>query len=315
MAGNALDRVRRAVRGRTARALPMAEHTTLRVGGPADLVVYPADLEDLRRVLAALAAEGVPWFPLGNGSNLVVRDGGIRGAVVCLSGGFTGLERRAGPDGSPLVWAEGGLPLRRLVGWCVQQGLSGFEPLTGIPGTVGGALSMNAGAWGATIGDRVAAVHAVAPTGELRVFDRDAMGFGYRSSELPEGHVVVGALLGGSEAPGEAVKGRARELYRRRLDTQPAREPSAGSVFKNPPGRSAGQLIDACGLKGVRVGDAEISPVHANFIVNRGMATASQVVGLMGMIQERVYIRHHLKLEPEVKVVGEWEKGKLRIQE
>ncbi len=315
MARTVLDRIPENVRGRTARNVPMNEHTTLRIGGPADLVVYPADRQDLCELLARLTEQEVAWLPLGNGSNLVVRDGGIRGAVLNLSEGFTGLERGNAPDEPPRLRAEAGVPLRRLVRWCVEQGIAGFEGLSGIPGAVGGALAMNAGAWGSSVGDRVVRLETVDPTGGAHVIEREALNFAYRSLELPEGHVIVAAHFQGMQAGSESVKERTRELYRRRRETQPTQEPSAGSVFKNPPGRSAGQLIDACGLKGVRVGDAEISRVHANFIVNRGMATAGQVVSLMGMIQERVYIRYQLKLEPEVRIIGEWEKGKLRIQE
>ncbi|MBE0617011.1 MAG: UDP-N-acetylmuramate dehydrogenase [Proteobacteria bacterium] len=315
MGKTTLDLIQQKVRGRSVLNAPMSEHTTLRVGGPADLLLYPADRDDLFGLLAFLNEREVPCFPLGNGSNLVVRDGGIRGAVLNLNEAFTGLELREAPDGSPLLWVEAGLSLRRLVRWTVDQGIAGFESLTGIPGAVGGALAMNAGAWGSTIGDHVQELEAVDPKGRPQIFDRETLRFEYRSLDLPKGYVILGALLKGERATSEAVKERAQELHRRRRDTQPTQEASAGSVFKNPPGRSAGQLIEECGLKGVRVGDAEVSRIHANFIVNAGKATAGQVVALMGMIQERVYVKYKLKLEPEVRIVGDWEKGKLRIQE
>jgi len=315
MAKTALDLIQEMVQGRTVLNAPMRELTTIRVGGPADVLVYPADREDLLQVVAFLAERELPCLPLGNGSNLVVRDGGIRGAVLNLSEGFTELEAEIGADGNPVVRAGGGLTLRRLVRWSVDQGISGFENLTGIPGTVGGAVAMNAGAWGGSIGERVLELEAVDPSGRAHVFDRETLRFEYRSLDLPKGYIIVGALLRGDPAEPGQVKAKAQQLHKRRRESQPIQEASAGSVFKNPPGRSAGQLIEECGLKGVRVGDAEVSRIHANFIVNVGEATASQVVALMGMIQERVYVKFRIKLEPEVRIVGDWEKGKLRIQE
>jgi len=315
MAKTALDLIQEAVQGRTVLNAPMRELTTLRVGGPADVLIYPADREDLCRTVAFLAERELPCFPMGNGSNLVVRDAGIRGAVLNLTEGFTELELREGADGSPVIQAGAGLALRRLVRWAVDQGISGFETLTGIPGALGGAVMMNAGAWGASIGERVLEVEAVDAAGRPHVFDRETLRFEYRSLDLPKGYIILGALLQGDRAEPEEVKARAQEFHKRRRDTQPTQEPSAGSIFKNPPGRSAGQMIEECGLKGIRVGDAEVSRIHANFIINMGAATASQVVALMGMIQERVYVKFKTKLEPEVKIVGDWEKGKLRIRE
>ncbi len=315
MAKTALEQIQEMVRGRVVLNAPMSELTSIRVGGPADMVVYPADREDLATLVAFLAEREIPRFVLGGGSNLVVRDGGIRGAVINLTEGFCELEGRDGPGGEPQVYAGAGVSLRRLVRWSVDKGVAGFEALSGIPGTVGGALAMNAGAWGFEFSECVLEVEAMTPAGEVHVFPRDVLAFRYRGLDLPRGTILLGALLRGWEEVPDAVKARAQELHRKRRDTQPVQEPSAGSVFLNPPGKAAGQLIDQCGLKGVRVGDAEVSRLHANFIVNSGMATASQVVALMGMIQERVYVKHRVKLEPEVHIVGDWEKGKLRIQE
>ncbi|MHB8765529.1 MAG: UDP-N-acetylmuramate dehydrogenase [Deferrisomatales bacterium] len=308
-----LDLIRRAARGRTVLNASMADLTTLRVGGPADLVVYPADREDLAQILGLLTERSVPHMVLGNGSNLLVRDGGIRGAVLCLTEGFRDLERREGAE--PLIRVGAGLQLRRFTRWTVDQAIAGFEGLAGIPGSLGGVLAMNAGAWGTEIGERTVEVEVMDPAGEVRVLPREALRFAYRCLDLPTGSVILGALLRGQAGDPEAIKARVQELYRRREETQPSREHSAGSVFKNPPGRSAGRLIDECGLKGIRVGDAQVSQFHANFIVNLGTATASQVVALMGMIQERVYVKHRVKLEPEIRIVGDWDKGKLRIQE
>ncbi len=309
MAKTAIDELQERVRGKVVLNAPMDRLTTLRVGGPADLLVYPEDREDLAELISFLAERGIPYFVLGNGSNLVVRDGGIRGAVICLTEGFRAIERREGPR----FRAEAGVPLRRLVRWTVDQGITGFEPLVGIPGSVGGALAMNAGAWGMEIGERLVELEALSPEGRVQVFDRTTLRFGYRSLDLPPGYVILAAVLEGEPADPEEVKAAAKAFFARRKESQPLAEPSAGSVFKNPPGAKAAKLIESCGLKGVRVGEAEVSRLHANFIVNAGMATASQVVSLIGMIQERVFVKHKVKLEPEVRIVGEWAKGKVRV--
>jgi UDP-N-acetylmuramate dehydrogenase len=197
----------------------------------------------------------------------------------------------------------------------VDEAITGLEFLSGIPGCVGGALAMNAGAWGSEIGERVLEVELMSREGEIQRLPASALSFGYRKAELPEGAIILSAVLRGESSASAEVKEKVKALLIRKRDCQPIHERSAGSVFKNPPGDSAGRLIDQCGLKGVRVGDAEVSRIHANFIVNVGNATAGQVVALMGMIQERVYVKYKIRLEPEVVVVGDWEKGKLRIKE
>lgn len=317
MAKTALDLIQEMAKGRTLLNAPLSEFSTIQVGGPADILIYPRDREDLARLLSFLHQREIPVFPLGNGSNLIVRDAGIRGAAINLMEGFRSIERRDAPGQGTAVHirVEAGSPLRRFIRWTVDQGITGFEALVGIPGSVGGALAMNAGAWGFEIGQRVLELEAMDPTGKTHTFGRDMLRFAYRSLELPKDYIIVGALLEGEEADPRDVKTRAKEFYGRRRKNQPTQEPSAGCVFKNPQGHSAGRLIEQCGLKGVRVGDAEVSRVHANYIVNKGSASAGQVVALMGMVQERVYVDHGIKLEPEVRIVGEWEKGKLRIQE
>ena len=315
MAKTTLDLIRETVRGEIVLNEPMREHTTIQVGGSADLLIHPADRDDLAALVKLLSDGEIPYLVLGHGSNLVVRDGGIRGAVIQLDQGFRKIERRDASDGQPRIRVEAGAALRILVRWAVDQGISGFAEFAGIPATVGGAIAMNAGAWGVSIGDRVEEIEVMGRTGETHVYTREMLRFGYRSIDLPPEAIIIGALLRGGESTPQEMKARAKELYRARKQRQPVREPSAGCVFRNPPGGKAGEMIDGCGLKGVRVGDAQISTVHANFIVNSGNATASQVVSLIGMIQERVYVKHKTKLESEVRIVGEWEKGKLRISE
>lgn len=308
MAGWLIDLLRGTLRGRVVPHAPLAERTTLRVGGPADVLVLPADREDLERALSMFREREVPCFFLGNGSNLVVRDGGIRGAVVQLGEGFRRLEA-AGEDAEALSFrAEGGVALPHLVRWTADRAISGFEALAGIPGSVGGALAMNAGAWGVEIGDRVEELEVMDPEGRIHRLHRSVLRFGYRSLDLPRGGVILSALFRGGVGSPEEVKGRVQEHLSRRRDRQPLHERSAGSVFKNPPGKAAGRLIEECGLKGLRVGDAEVSRLHANFIVNRGSATARQVMTLMEMIQERVHVERRIRLEPELITVGEWER-------
>ena len=315
MAKTAIDRIREMVRGRTTLNSPMSELTTLRIGGAADMLIHPADREDLARLLPFLREKEIPSFVLGRGSNLVVRDGGIRGAVLSLEDGFRALELARPASEQPTFRAEAGVSLGHLIRWTAESGLAGFESLAGIPGSVGGALAMNAGAWGFEFGERVLEVEVMDVTGRVARIPKSSLGFAYRRLELAPGSVVLGALLQAETAPPDRVKARVQEFLHRRRDRQPIGEPSAGSVFKNPPGDAAGRLIEECGLKGVRVGDAEVSRIHANFIVNLGAATAKQVVKLMGMIQERVLVRHKIRLEPEVIVVGDWEHDKLRIRE
>jgi UDP-N-acetylmuramate dehydrogenase len=310
-----LELIQDEVRGETVLNVPMSEHTTIQVGGSADLLIYPADREDLSNLLALLAEREVPYFVLGNGSNLVVRDGGIRGAVIKLSGGFQELELQEPAGSGPLIKVDAGVSLRTLVRWTVDHGIAGFAQLSGIPATVGGAIAMNAGAWGVAIGDRVEQLEVMGHDGKIRVIPREMLRFGYRSIDLPPDEIILRALLSGEEGAPRDVKEQAKEYYRKRKESQPVSDPSAGCVFRNPSGGQAGKMIDSCGLKGVRVGDAQISPVHANFIINVGSATAGHVVSLVGMIQERVFVKYRTKLSPEVRIIGEWEKGKLRIQE
>jgi UDP-N-acetylmuramate dehydrogenase len=278
------------------------------------MLVYPVDRDDLARLVVFLTECEIPCFVLGGGSNLIVRDGGIRGATLQLGDGFRVLERGDDTVDGPTVRVEAGLPLGRLLRWAVAQGIAGFETLAGIPGPVGGALTMNAGAWGFEIGECVVELETMDPGGRVCLLKHEAVHFSYRALDLPEGHTILGALLKGQTADPRHVQTRVAELQRRRGATQPVSRPSAGSVFKNPPGRSAGRLIEQCGLKGFRVGDAMVSSIHANFIVNTGAATASQVESLMSAIQERVHEKYRVELEPEVRIVGAREGEELQAR-
>ncbi len=289
-----------ALRGTLRRGEPLARYTAWGIGGPADCLYEPADLDDLCVFLRGLPP-GEPLFWLGLGSNLLVRDGGIRGTVVHLGATVSAL-RREGEDG---VRAEVGVACPKLARFCARADLAGAEFMAGIPGTVGGALAMNAGAFGGETWDIVDSVSTVTRGGDLRERARDEVETGYRHVAVPPGEWFVAALF--RLHPGDAARGEARirELLRRRAETQPTRQRSCGSVFRNPPGDFAARLIEDCGLKGERIGGAEVSRKHANFIINTGGARAADVEALIARVAERVAERHGVVLMPEVRVVGE----------
>jgi UDP-N-acetylenolpyruvoylglucosamine reductase len=284
---------------------PLASRTTLRVGGAARLLVEPANLADLQAVLRLAQTNGVAVFVLGRGSNLIVPDRGVDGLVLSLAHeAWAGFESR--PDRR--VWAGAGLRLKNLCGLAAKAGLVGFEFLEGIPGSVGGALRMNAGAMGGWMFDVVDEVQLISLAGAVATLAKSAMHVDYRHCAELEHAIALGALLRpAAEADLAAVKRQMDAYARKRHESQP-REPSAGCIFKNPPGTSAGRLIDESGLKGQRVGDAEVSPVHANFIVNRGAARGADVLELIRRVRARVREVKGVDLQPEVLLYGQrWE--------
>jgi UDP-N-acetylmuramate--alanine ligase len=280
---------------------PLAPKTTMRVGGAARLYAEPANVVDLRTLVCAARARSVPCHLLGRGSNLIVPDEGVDGLVLALAHpAWATFE--PGADGRVRVGA--GLRLKNLCGLASKAGLAGFEFLEGIPGNVGGALRMNAGAMGGWIFDLVEEVQLMTFDGEVRTLAKAELGVDYRSCAALREAIALGVVLRPAPAGTvEAIEEQIEKFRRQRHETQP-REPSAGCVFKNPPGASAGRLIDECGLKGERVGDAEVSPVHANFIVNRGAATAGDVLELVRRVRARVRQRTGVELEPEVFLYG-----------
>lgn len=279
---------------------PMARHTSWRVGGPADIYFEPHDLPELQAFLAELPA-GAPLLWIGLGSNLLVRDGGFRGAVVGLGKGFAGIE--ALPDGR--LRAGAGLPCAKLAQHCGRTGLAGGEFLSGIPGTIGGALAMNAGAHGGETWQRVRAVQTIDRAGTLHRRLPDAYRIAYRSVSGPPGEGFIAAEFAFETAPVEQVQAAIHALLRRRAATQPLRQANAGSVFRNPPGDFAARLIEAAGLKGLICGRAQVSERHANFIVNLGGARAADIETLIDTVQARVEAACGVRLEPEVRRVGE----------
>ena len=280
---------------------PLAAKTTIRIGGAARLYAEPGSLADMSILLTAAAAAGIAVLPLGRGSNLVVPDAGVDGLVISLAHeNWAKFEPRA--DGS--VWVGAGLRLKNLCGLAAKSGLTGFEFLEGIPGNIGGALRMNAGAMGGWMFDVVKEVQLITLAGEIRTLARAAMHVDYRHCAELHNAIALGAqLLPAALVDTEAV-GRQIDVYKKKRQESQPREPSAGCIFKNPPGNSAGRLIDQSGLKGERVGDAEVSAIHANFIVNRGGATSADLIELVRRVRARVRASQGVELEPEVLLYG-----------
>jgi UDP-N-acetylmuramate dehydrogenase len=285
---------------------PMSEYCTLRAGGTAAALIDVQSVEELRRLLALLAEEEIKFLVIGRGSNLLVADSGYSGAVVRLKGEFNALAvQERGPD-FVLVKAGAGCALGKLVSWCGGQGLAGLEFLVGIPGSVGGAVLMNAGAWGQETGAWLAAVELLDNKGNIRQIAAADLRLSYRSLALADGElngIVTAALFRLRPDCEEDIRSRCAAYLEKRKGKQPAGAASAGSFFKNPPGDFAGRLIEAAGLKGAGCGKAMISPQHGNFLVNTGGASASDILALAARVQDEVFARFGIRLEPEVKII------------
>lgn len=288
--------------------VPMREHCTLRAGGTAAALIDVQSAEELRRLLALLAEEEIKFLVVGRGSNLLVADSGYSGASIRLKGEFEALavQEEWGPDFT-VVKAGAGCALGKLVSWCGGQGLAGLEFLVGIPGSVGGAVRMNAGAWGQETGIRLVAIELVDKDGHIRQIAAAELRLSYRNLALADGELGSGMITAAwfrmdADQP-ERIRARCAAYLQRRKGRQPAGAASAGSFFKNPPGDFAGRLIEAAGLKGASCGAALISPVHANFLVNTGGATAADILALAERAQADVFARFGIRLEPEVKII------------
>ncbi len=282
---------------------PMSRHTSWRVGGPAEHFYKPADLDDLVVFLSQLSA-GEPLFWLGLGSNLLVRDGGIRGTVICTSGVLNALEEL--PD--KRVRAEAGVSCAKVARFCVKQGFTKAGFLAGIPGTMGGALAMNAGAFGGETWQLVDEVETIDRFGQRHLRSCKEFKVAYRAVEIPEGEWFVAAYLkpqDGLAADKDASRKKIKQLLSLRNSTQPTQQPSAGSVFRNPEGAYSAELIESAGLKGRCIGGACVSDKHANFIVNMGNANAMDIEALIDFVKRTVSKIHGIELTEEVHVVGE----------
>ncbi|MBI3755445.1 MAG: UDP-N-acetylmuramate dehydrogenase [Deltaproteobacteria bacterium] len=290
-----------AFKGRMLFDVPMKDYTSFRIGGNADVMAFPVNEDDLIEVMRFAAGKGFPVFVIGRGTNLLIRDNGIRGVVINVSEGF-----------KETIWLEGdaavagsGVLLIELASLCKDRGLSGLEFAAGIPGTIGGAVFMNAGAYGKEMKDVVERVEAVDMNGQKHSFDNAAMKFSYRGCALPANMIITKAHLKFKKDNPDEIKKRMKDLKEKRRATQAINLPNAGSIFRNPPGISAGRLIEESGLKGIKFGGAQISEVHGNYIVNLGNATAMDVLALVAMARDKVFKAKGILLETEIKVVGE----------
>ncbi|HLE40213.1 MAG TPA: UDP-N-acetylmuramate dehydrogenase [Nitrospirota bacterium] len=296
------------IRGEVKLNEPLSKHTSFCIGGPADILAYPVDRDDLITLLREARKRKLSYFVLGGGTNLLVRDGGFRGMVINvlrMNGIKAEREYRAVGGTFVIVYAEAGAALAKLLSFAAEEGLTGLEFAVGIPGTLGGALCMNAGTAAGEMGDIVDSVTMISPEGEVITKGREQMEFGYRTARIPEGHVIVDAKFILRRGDKIKVAARVKELMDTRKQRQPWGQPSAGSVFKNPQDESAGKLIESAGLKGKTIGGAQVSDKHANFIVNTGHAKAADVLALMEIVKNAVLEQRGVRLEPEIKIIGE----------
>ena len=279
---------------------PMSRHTTFRVGGPADFFVTPKAKEEVRDVVRICKEAGMPYYIIGNGSNLLVSDAGYRGVIVQIYKEMNEVKVEG-----DLVKAQAGALLSGIAAKALGAELSGFEFASGIPGTIGGACVMNAGAYGGEMKDVLESVTVLTGEGKIIELGRNELELGYRTSVIAKkGYIVLGAVLKLERGDGEKIKTYMDELKEKRVTKQPLEYPSAGSTFKRPEGYFAGQLIDEAGLRGYQCGGAQISVKHAGFVINTGNATAEDVVNVITHAQEEVLKRNNIKLETEVKRLG-----------
>jgi len=283
--------------------VPMKDHTYLEIGGAADALVVPDDPLSMRNMLVKLKENEIPFFTLGSGTNILVRDGGIQGVVLSLKA-FTRIEILKEGDSDAELFVEAGVPLQRLVNFCKERGYSGIEGLTGIPGNFGGAICGNAGSFGCEIKDVVVSVAIMDSDAKLDRFKAGELGFRYRRSDIRETDIVLSANLKMKREDKEVVSSRTAAFFNEKKRKQPISEKSAGCVFKNPDTLAAGRLIDEAGCKGMRIGSIEVSSIHANFFINKGGGSASDFLNLMAEVSSAVHKKFGIILDPEIKVVG-----------
>jgi UDP-N-acetylmuramate dehydrogenase len=289
------------IRGEVRFKEPLSFHTSLRIGGPADIFVVPQDVEDIRLALSFADREQLPVEVIGGGNNLLISDRGVRGVVLKLEG----CLGRAEFNGEEAV-AGAGVSLSALIREAAALNLGGIEALVGVPATIGGAVAMNAGTPDGSIGDFISAVYFLHADGTMGEFKPGAGSFSYRMFNAPDGAVLIGARLQLHRRPMAEIQKDIKQRLKQKKATQPLALASAGCVWKNPAGDAAGRLVEKVGLKGKRLNGAEISAKHANFIVNRGGASAADIRALMEMTRERVQNHFGIMLEPEIRVMGDF---------
>lgn len=282
---------------------PMKKHTSLKIGGTADVFASPQDAVSLKNMLILLKEKSIPFVPVGGGTNLLVKDGGIDGVVVSLRD-FRRIEIVKEENDLVSVFVESGVPLQRLVVFSREKGYSGIEGLVGIPGSVGGAIAGNAGSFGYEIKNVLVSVIVMHADGKMDKMSAGELGLEYRASKIPAGSIILGADIKMRRDIKEDITKRIDAFLREKSERQPISKLSAGCVFKNPEGASAGRLIDEAGCKGMRIGDVEVSAVHANFFINRGNASASDFIRLMDEVRTKVISIFGVELEPEIRIVG-----------
>jgi UDP-N-acetylmuramate dehydrogenase len=292
---------------------PMSRHTYFRVGGPAEAFIAPESIEQLAEIIIWSRDKGIPYIVIGDGSNLLVKDNGIPGIVILLTKCLNGIFCSGKETEPVIVTAMAGVRIQTLCRFAIEEGLSGINFALGIPGTVGGAIMMNAGTSYGSVSDILDSVNVMISSGAMLKITKDEMAFSYRKlswnknlTDQYEGEpIIIDGCFRLCRSDPALLKKEAGRILKKRRENQPAEMPSAGCFFKNPPaGKTAGQLIDMAGLKGTRIGGAEISAKHANFIVNTGKASASDIFELMQLVQKKVFDRFNINLEPEVKIVG-----------
>lgn len=281
---------------------PMSKHTTFRIGGPADYFALPKTAEEIGKIIALCKESGTPWYVIGNGSNLLVGDGGVRGVVIQLFKNFNEITVE-----DTCIRAQAGAINSLVAKLALREELTGYEFAAGIPGTLGGAVVMNAGAYGGEMKDILESVTVLDQAGTVRTLPKEELELGYRTSNiLKNGYIVLEAVLRLAKGDPEKIAARMEELKEQRVTKQPLDFPSAGSTFKRPEGYFAGKLIMDAGLRGFRVGGAQVSEKHCGFVINAGGATAADVVKLMEEVQRIVSEKFGVTLEPEVKRLGEF---------
>ncbi len=305
MTGQAFrDELKEAVGGDVLFDEPLDRHTSIRVGGRADALAFPRSVAALRRVIAHCRRSGVPYTPVGNWTNLIVRDGGYRGVLISMQR-LQGAVWERDAQGGALARVEAGVPVAEVVRVAARDGFTGMEFCAGIPGSVGGAVMMNAGAYGSEIRDVIEEATLMNGRGELLRREKKELAFAYRKLNLPEGMIVVGAAFALRQGDPVKIRERVADILSKRGRKHPLEYPNAGSIFKNPEGGPAGRIIEEAGLKGARIGGAMVSEKHGNFIVNVGKASAADIVALIELVKEKVREQTGISLETEVRVIGE----------
>lgn len=297
------ERIRQIVQGEIMINEPLSKHTSLKIGGPVEMMVFPDDPMSLKNILTTAGEEDVPVFVIGAGTNLLVKDNGIDGIAISLDA-FNQVRMTEDADEGVTIFVGAGVSLGKLINFTREKGYTGLEALAGIPGSFGGAVYMNAGSFGVEIKDVIVSIAVINRYGKIAILKMENLRFSYRNSNLPEGLIILSANIQLKKAGPEEVERKVNEYLKKKRRSQPLGESSAGCVFKNPDSESAGKLIELAGCKGMRSGDVEVSVAHANYFINKGSATSRDFIELMNKVKEKVEKHSGVILETEIKIVG-----------